>query len=147
MAQINFDAAQYDPAGMPATLPTAQDDPFPPNCGLSADQKSLLGTTSAYPGLGLLDTPDKVIRHWELLNAERAQRKAIEDADRAKAERYDPVKSAARMERKQAHERAVFEANQAWRTAVAERTRVVTECDAKVAAARAEYQRIKAQGY
>lgn len=137
MAVLNFNAALFDSQCTPDPLPELPEDNFPPDCGLSADQKSMLGMHSEW--LGVLDSPAKVVKHWELLNEQRAAKVALEAKERSK----DPVERARIAEARGTHTTVVNAARVRWREAVAERERVVAEHNAKVKALHDEFTRLK----
>lgn len=141
MALLNFDAVAFESQQLPEPLPALEDDPFPANCGLTADQKSDLGKVSDF--VGLMDTPAKVVEHWRLLAEHRAAQRVQQERMEAQARKRDPVERARLQEAKAAHDTVVSAARVAWRDAVATRNKVVAEHNAIVKALHDEFIRLK----
>jgi hypothetical protein len=136
MAHINFNAQEFDSQQIPDALPEYV-DPFPADCGLTADQKSDLGKHSEF--VGHMDTPAKVVSHWAHVAQARAQREQLLASETKK----DPLQRAKEAQAKAERNHVVMQANIAWREAVAQRKRILLEQDELVRAAHEAYSRAK----
>lgn len=139
MAHINFNAQEFDSQQIPAPLPEYV-DPFPADCGLTADQKTDLGKHSEF--VGLMDTPAKVVSHWAQVAVYRAQREQLLASETKK----DPVQRAKEAQARAEHNHVVMQANLAWREAVAKRKRILLEQDELVRIAHEAFSRAKMGG-
>lgn len=128
MAELNFNALEFESQQIPAPLPLLEADPFPADCGLTADQKSDLGKHSEW--LGLMDTPAKVIAHWKLVAEHRAEREAM--LAKLNKTKRTPEQRDARKQQLAEHDNVVNALRDVWRAKCAERNALLKKMDEEV---------------
>jgi hypothetical protein len=113
MAQLNFNAVDYEQQSQPAPQPNpALAMLWPKSCTLTDEQKSVFGHTSNF--VGVMDTAAKVEEHWFILEGMRADAAKREQKNVLK----DPVLLADQIA-KRGQQAAITEAARgAWKNAI-----------------------------
>jgi signal transduction protein with GAF and PtsI domain len=126
MAALPFDVLLHDSQAIPDSLPGAipetvyishTGEQFD-RTGLSDDQASNLGYTSGFAGIGLLDSPAKVLRHLALHDAQKA---ALAAQAIANAPKPTAQERAAKADTRKSKAAVVEAHNMAWRDAIRKR--------------------------
>lgn len=131
MAALTFDAQLFDSQAIPdplPELPAAQPTANPGGVQLTHDQASYMGSSSGFPGIGFIDTPDKAIQHHALVMQQREAQAALVAADKAR----DPVLRQQQRAQRAAQGDTIETARLAWKQAVEQRRVELAKWDAYV---------------